>query len=158
MNSAHCQICGRADNIHRSTGESVDRTHMFVPGTDVAPLPSSEGTVKSEQLKRPYHSFMHNAKTPHAPPVEHKMKTIDQTVHCQWCEGDFSPFTETSDHEIFIRKYVGQHGHLVTIGFHRDCLMQWVENGQIPSGSQPITAESSVPLKSETVPTERSSK
>lgn len=52
------------------------------------------------------------------------MKTIDLTKYCNWCEIDFEEFNEESVQEMIIRRYVGGHGHLIDIAYHRECWKQ----------------------------------
>jgi hypothetical protein len=40
---------------------------------------------------------------------------------CNWCDGKLKPFDGKSEHEIIIRRYVGQHGHLIDMAFHPEC-------------------------------------
>jgi len=61
------------------------------------------------------------------------MKEIKLTEYCDFCEKNFLPFDEKSEHEIYIRRYVGQHGHLIDLAFHRDCLKEWLKQDELMS-------------------------
>ena len=52
------------------------------------------------------------------------MEKIDMTQCCGECGEDLPPFTETSEHEIYVRKYVGGKGHLIELAFHKNCLRE----------------------------------
>lgn len=55
------------------------------------------------------------------------MKRLKLLDSCGLCEKDFKPWTEKSEQEMLIRRYMGQHGHLVDAAYHKECWYQFVK-------------------------------
>lgn len=88
------------------------------------------------------------------------MKEHDLSGHCFECDKDLPSFTEKSEHEVFLRRYVGQHGHLITLGFHKECLRKYLRRDAILNGPASSHTRNSVVLADfakycETHPNER---
>jgi hypothetical protein len=63
------------------------------------------------------------------------MKHLDCTKFCHICEKEIAAFDEKSEQETFVRRYVGQHGHLVEISYcSRSCMMEWLKIDYVLAG------------------------
>jgi hypothetical protein len=48
-------------------------------------------------------------------------KRIIETDYCHECGRVLEPFTDKSEYEMIIRRYMGGQGHLIDLGFHTKC-------------------------------------
>lgn len=62
------------------------------------------------------------------------MKRLIISRHCI-CENEIKPLDEDSNHEIIIRRYVGQFGHLIDVYYHKACYLHhenmWASLGDV---------------------------
>ena len=59
------------------------------------------------------------------------MKKLSYLRECDGCGKTIPSFNRTSEGEIFIRRYVGGHGYLISFAFHKDCLLNYLHEWDI---------------------------